>query len=84
MKLSTATVIKVYPQQFYPHVVFENPPPEPVAEEDLAKRNGSFSVQDVITWVEKHDLIDGCFQCFEVFTANSEFYLKVAKPLLSM
>ena len=34
--------------------------------------------------VEKHDSIQGRFEFFEAYAANSEFYLKVAKPLLTM
>ena len=64
--------------------IFEDPLPSPVSEEELTKQNKLFSIQDVQEWVEKHDSIQGRFEFFEAYAANSEFYLKVVKPLLSM
>ena len=43
-----------------------------------------FTVEDVKKWVEKNNSMDGRFQFFELYAVNSEFYLKVAKSLLSM
>ena len=51
---------------------------------ELDNKNKSFSVEEVKEWVEKQNAIDGRFQFFETFATSSEFYLKVAKPLLSM
>ncbi len=46
--------------------------------------NAMITVAQVKEWVEKHNGVEGRFLFFETFAANSEFYLKVAKPLLSM
>jgi hypothetical protein len=58
--------------------------PEEVSLEELEKRNREFGISDVKEWVEKHGAMSGRFQFFETFAAHSEFYQKVAKPLLSM
>ena len=47
-------------------------------------RSKSFSINDVIKYAEESGNIQGRFAFFDTFHANSEFYLKVAKPLLSM
>ena len=64
--------------------IFDNPLPESIPNIELDKKNKSFSVQDVKEWVEKNNWMDGRFEFFETYAASSEFYLKVAKPLLSM
>jgi hypothetical protein len=64
--------------------VFQDALPRSVSTEELSRNTTSFSVNDVKKWVEKHGAIQGRFQFFETFAANSEFYLKVAKPLTSM
>ena len=38
----------------------------------------------MIDWVERHGSMQGRFNFFETFAENSEFYQRVAKPLLSM
>jgi hypothetical protein len=57
--------------------VFQDALPRSVSTEELSRNNASFRVNDVKEWVEKHGAIQGCFQFFETFSANSEFYLKV-------
>ena len=64
--------------------IFEEALPASIPDIELDNKNKSFSVEEVKEWVEKHNAIDGRFQFFETFAASSEFYLKVAKPLLSM
>jgi len=64
--------------------IFEEALPASIPDIELENKNKSFSVEEVKEWVEKHNAIDGRFQFFETFAASSEFYLKVAKPLLSM
>ena len=64
--------------------IFQAPLPKAVSDKDLEKNNTAFSVSVVKEWVKKHRSMQGRFQFFETFAANNEFYLKVAKPLLSM
>ena len=64
--------------------IFKNPLSPPMSEIELDKKNKVFSVDDVKKWVEKNNCMDGRFELFETYAANSEFYLKVVKPLLSM
>ena len=64
--------------------MFAGPLPATVSAKALEKNHTEFSVVDVKKWVDKHDSIQGRFRFFETFASNSEFYLKVAKPLLSM
>ena len=64
--------------------IFEEALPASIPDIELENKNKSFSVEEVKEWVEKQNAIDGCFQFFETFAASSEFYLKVANPLLSM
>jgi len=63
---------------------FENALPEAVSGEELKLRNNTFSISEVVKYVEESGNIKGRFAFFEAFHPNSEFYLKVAKPLLSM
>ena len=79
----------MYTQDFYTQQgdwlhMFAEPLPAAVSAKVLEKNNTEFSVVDVKKWVDKHDSIQGRFRFFETFASNSEFYLKVAKPLLSM
>ena len=48
------------------------------------KNTKAFGVTDVIDWVERHGSMQGRFDFFETFAEHSEFYQKIAKPLLSM
>ena len=63
---------------------FQKPAPDAVTIQELESRNNNFTVDEVLAWVEKTGNIQGRFAWFDTFHANSEFYLKVAKPLLSM
>ena len=50
----------------------------------LEVRNKEFTVASVVEWAERHGKIQGRFRFFETFHANSEFYQRIARPLLSM
>lgn len=63
---------------------FEKELPDAVSVEELKLNNAKTSVDEVLAWVEKTGNIQGRFALFDTFHANSDFYLKVAKPLLSM
>ena len=63
---------------------FEKPVPDAVTIQELESRNKKITVNEVLAWVEKTGNIQGRFALFDTFHANSGFYLKVAKPLLSM
>ena len=63
---------------------FEKELPDAVSVEELKSNNAKTSVDEVLAWVEKTGNIQGRFALFDTFHANSDFYLKVAKPLLSM
>ena len=76
-------------QKFYTHQgdwfhTFSKKHPKSVCREELLKNNIEFGVSDVIDWVERHGSMQGRFNFFETFAENSEFYQRVAKPLLSM
>jgi hypothetical protein len=64
--------------------IFTSSLPEPVTEAQLAINSKQFTVTDVAKFVEQSGNIAARFCFFETFTANSEFYLLVAKPLLSL
>lgn len=63
---------------------FEKELPDAVSGEELKLNNAETSVDEVLAWVEKTGNIQGRLALFDTFHANSDFYLKVAKPLLSM
>lgn len=63
---------------------FEKELPDAVSVEELKLNNAKTSVDEVLAWVEKTGNMQGRFALFDTFHANSDFYLKVAKPLLSM
>ena len=76
-------------QKFYTHqgdwfCTFSKKRPKSVCREELLKNNIEFGVRDVIDWVERHGSMQGHFTFFETFAENSEFYQRVAKPLLSI
>ena len=77
-------------QEFYTHQgewfhTFSEKMPGVVSRNMLELRNREFGITEVKTWVEQHGSMPGRFQFFETnTTANSEFYHKVTKPLLSM
>ena len=73
-----------YTQQGEWFHTFEKALPTPVSSEQLKKNNKSFTVDNVSKWVEETGSIQGRFRFYETFARNSEFYQKVAKPLLSM
>ena len=63
---------------------FKSPLPRPVSSEELKLRSKSFLISDVKKYVEESGNIDGRLAFFDTFHTNSELYLNVAKPLLSM
>ena len=79
----------MYFQEFYTHqgkfrYSFEHALPAAVSSEELKSRSESFSISDVKKYAEESGNIDACLAFFETFHANSDFYLRVARPLLSM
>ncbi len=58
--------------------------PDEVTREELQKRNREFGISDVVEWVQHCGAMKGSFAFFQTYAADSEFYLKVKKPLLSM
>ena len=64
--------------------IFSEAFPATVSAQELEEKYTSFSIEDVKVWVETNNGMKGRFQLFETCTANDEFYLKVAKPLLSI
>lgn len=63
---------------------FDKPLPDAVSSAQLELNNREFTIDDVLKWVEKSGNINGRFAFFDTFHATSEFYQRVAKPLLSM
>ena len=87
--LLTAFLSHLHSQEFYTHQgewfhTFSEQQPDVVDREQLKINNKDFGIADVKEWVEKHGSIQGRFNFFETFAEHSEFYQKVAKPLLSM
>ena len=58
--------------------------PPPVTNQQLADNNKKLTIDDVEQWIVRGGGIQGRFRFFETFARNNEFYLKVAKPLLSL
>jgi len=50
----------------------------------LKNANKTFGLKDVKTWIENTGSMEARLNWYGTFAANSELYLKVAKPLLSM
>jgi hypothetical protein len=76
-------------KEFYTHQgewfhTFSGKRPDVVSRDQLEMNNKDFMISDVKEWVERHGAMNGCFQFYETFAETSEFYQKVAKPLLSM
>ena len=55
-----------------------------VTAAQLRLNNREFTVADVKEWVEQTGCMKGRFGFFSTYHANSNFYLQIAKPLLSM
>ena len=60
------------------------PIPTAVSEEELESSNDNFTIEAVTDWVEKHDGLAGRLRFFDVYAKHSKFYVRVARPLLSM
>ena len=58
--------------------------PEPLIMSELEHKSKTFTIEQVYKWVDKHDGLDGRFRFFNVYYPNSDLYIKVIKPLLSM
>ena len=74
---------------FYTHQgewmhTFDTEVPVAVSSEVIAHNNINLKIDDVEEWIKNGGGIKGRLQFFEAFAANSDFYLRVAKPLLSM
>ena len=52
--------------------------------DQLRENTANLTIDEVEAWILHGDGIKGRLQFFEAFAGNSDFYLKVAKPLLSM
>ena len=52
--------------------------------EQLEVNNKDFTFDQVQEWIEGSDVIAGRFRFYEAFGKHSEFYQRIAKPLLSM
>ena len=63
---------------------YNNSKPDAVDINQLKINNKEFGIKEVKEWVERHGAMRGRMAWFEAFAEHSEFYLKVAKPLLSM
>ena len=63
---------------------FEKPLPDVMTSEELEEKNQEISIDKVLKWAEETGNIKMRFAFFETFHANSELYLMVIKPLLSM
>ena len=55
-----------------------------MTEEVLDQNNRSFTIKNVQDWVEEHGGIAGRIRWFEAYAPNNQFYILVAKPLLSI
>ena len=64
--------------------MFNEPLPETPDTSQLTKINKAFMIEDATTWVVGTGFMEARLNWFGTFAANSEFFLKVAKPLLSM
>lgn len=47
-------------------------------------KNVNFTIDEVVDWVEKYDGLAGRLRFFDVYAKHSKFYIRVARPLLSM
>ena len=63
---------------------FDKPLPDTPSIEQLTENNKAFTVDDIVKFVEESGNLARRFRWFETYAANSNFYLLVAKPLLSM
>jgi hypothetical protein len=64
--------------------MFNEPLPKTPVTSQLTKNNKAFMIEDVTTWVAVTGSMEARLNWFGTFAANSEFFLKVAKPLLAM
>ena len=64
--------------------IFDDPLPAAVGMEELIRNNNKLTIDEVEEWIVSNDGIKGRLRFFETFARNNDFYMKVAKPLLSM
>ena len=64
--------------------IFDDPLPAAVGMEELIRKNNKLTIDEVEEWIVSNDGIKGRLRFFETFSRNNDFYMKVAKPLLSM
>ena len=82
-------IINYFSQDFYSHTgqwanMWSGNIPHAVPFQYLDLNNKEFTIDQVQEWVEKNGCIQGRFRFFETYARNSEFYQKIAQPLLSM
>jgi len=63
---------------------FDVPLPSLPSLEQLQQNNKSFSIKNVVQYVESTGAISGRITWFECYAGSSDFYRLVAKPLMSM
>ena len=64
--------------------MFDDPLPNAVNDEQLLANNNALSIDVVTAWIERNEGIEGRFTWFETLARGTDFYQKVAKPLLSI
>jgi len=64
--------------------MFNEPLPETPVTCQLAKNNKAFMIEYVTIWIVGTGSMEAHLNWFGTFAANSDFFLKVAKALLSM
>ena len=63
---------------------FGEPLPEPVSAQQLRTNMEAITIDEVITFVEETKNVMARLEFFNTFAANNLFFIKVARPLLSM
>mmetsp|Transcript_12652 Transcript_12652/g.20854 ORF Transcript_12652/g.20854 Transcript_12652/m.20854 type:complete len:495 (-) Transcript_12652:418-1902(-) len=86
---TTRTVVREDFMAFYTHTgdwfhTFEQPLPEPVSAEQLQINMEAITIDEVITFVEDTRNVMARLEFFNAFASNNLFFIKVARPLLSM
>ena len=76
-------------QDYYSHQgdwmhIFDDAVPAAVELNQLIKNTTELTIDEVEEWIVNSEGIKGRLRFFETFAAHNTFYLKVAKPLLSM
>ena len=64
--------------------IFKDPLPDSPGDEQIKANTLEISIDAVSQFFKSTEDVNARFRWFEVYAPNSEFYLKVAKPLLSL